>query len=125
MLFKCGHNHTHDANHSPSDASSGHTVKVEKLGVRTVDIHCHLHVPEADALVKGVFDLENEPLLWFSNDETRKFQMAHGQNIMPQATDSALRIAEMDATGVDVQAISTAPNHYCYWAEPDLGRDRK
>ncbi|MBT5572411.1 MAG: amidohydrolase [Alphaproteobacteria bacterium] len=123
MLFKCGHDHAHDANHSPSDASAGHAVKVEKLGVRTVDIHCHLHVPEADALVKDVFDLKNEPLLWFANDETRKFQMAHGQEIMPRATDTALRIAEMDASGVDVQAISTAPNHYCYWAEPDLGRD--
>ena len=116
MFFKCGHDHAHDANHSPSDASGGHSVKVEKLGVRTVDIHCHLHVPEADALVKDVFELKNEPLLWFSNDATRKFQMAHGQEIMPRATDSALRIAEMDATGVDVQAISTAPNHYCYWA---------
>jgi aminocarboxymuconate-semialdehyde decarboxylase len=41
---------------------------------------------------------------------------------MPRATDTALRLAEMDATGVDVQAVSTAPNHYCYWAEPELGR---
>ena len=79
MLFKCGHDHAHDAHHSPSDATGGAPIKVERLGVRTVDIHCHLHVPEADALVKDVFDLENEPLLWFSNDETRKFQMAHGQ----------------------------------------------
>lgn len=128
MLFKCGHPHTDahpnsHANHAPASDAGGHSVKIEKLGVRTVDIHCHLHVPEADGLVKEVFDLENEPLLWFANDETRKFQMAHGQAIMPRATDTSLRLAEMDATGVDVQAISTAPNHYCYWAAPELGRD--
>ncbi len=124
MLFKCGQPHAPGdvcAHHAPSDGSGA--VKVEKLGVRTVDIHCHLHVPEADELVKDVASLEKEPLLWFANDATRKFQMAHGQDIMPKITQSELRIAEMDATGVDVQAISTAPNHYCYWAEPDLGRE--
>ena len=124
MLFKCGHNHKHGhAKHAPASDAGGHTVRVEKLGVRTVDIHCHLHVPAADELMKDVMDLSNEPLLWHANDATRKFQMAHGQDIMPQLTDTALRLAEMDASGVDVQAVSTAPNHYAYWTEPELGRE--
>ncbi len=124
MLFKCGHHHAPGevcAHKSPSDASGA--VKVEKLGVRTVDIHCHLHVPEADALMKDVMDLSKEPLLWHSNDVTRAFQMAHTKDIMPKLTDTAERLAEMDTTGVDVQAVSTAPNHYAYWTEPDLGRE--
>ena len=28
----------------------------------------------------------------------------------------------MDRTGIDIQAISTAPGQYYYWAEPELGR---
>jgi len=32
------------------------------------------------------------------------------------------RLAEMDATGIDVQALSPAPGQYHYWAEPELGR---
>jgi len=122
MLFKCGHYHAPGetcAHHAPSDASGA--AKVEKLGVRTVDIHCHLHVPAADALLKDAFELSKEPLLFHSNDATRKFQIAHNQDIMPKLTDTSIRLAEMDASGVDVQAVSTAPNHYGYWAEPDLG----
>lgn len=123
MLFKCGHNHAHGARHAPASDAGTRAAWVDQLGVRTVDIHCHLHVPEVDSMLKDAFDLKSEPLLWFANDETRKFQMAHGQDIMPKITDTSLRLAEMDATGVDVQAISTAPNHYAYWAEPGLGRD--
>lgn len=118
MLFKCGPHHAH----APASEGSGHRVTVDKLGVRTVDIHCHLHVPEADALLKDVMDIGNEPLMLHATEETRKFQRQHTQNIMPRATDTALRLAEMDATGVDVQAVSTAPNHYAYWSAPELGR---
>jgi len=42
---------------------------------------------------------------------------------MPKLTDPALRIADMDACGVDMQAISPSPFHYSYWADPDLGRE--
>jgi len=117
MLFKCG------SHHAPASEGAGHPVKIEKLGVRTVDIHCHLHVPEADALLKSVMDIKNEPLMLHATDETRAFQRQHTQDIMPRATDTALRLAEMDATGVDVQAVSTAPNHYAYWSAPELGRE--
>lgn len=124
MLFKCGHTHAH---HAPGAACSpaaegGHTVKVEKLGVRTVDIHCHLQVPEVDAMVKDVMKIENEPLIRHANQATREYQAQHSKDIYQKITDVSLRLAEMDATGVDVQAISTAPHHYCYWAEPDFGR---
>jgi aminocarboxymuconate-semialdehyde decarboxylase len=122
MLFKCGQNHIHTQACAPASDAGHAPIKVERLGVRTVDIHCHLHVPAADALMKDVADMSREPLMWHSNDATRQFQMAHTKEIMPRATDTALRLAEMDATGVDVQAISTAPNHYAYWTEPDLGR---
>src|SRR3546814_20600626 len=107
----------------------GHTVRVEKLGVRTVDNQCHMKVPEADALVKDVARMENEPLMWFSNDATRAYQKQHGQDIHQKIIDVSLRLAEMDATGVDVPAIPTAPHHHCHWAQPvqldrASGRDR-
>ena len=57
MLFKCGHNHANGAHHAPaSDAGAG-AVRVDKLGVRTVDIHCHLHVPEVDGPKMWLFAL--------------------------------------------------------------------
>ena len=116
MLFKCAH-------HAPETGAAGHRFEVSGSKVRSVDIHCHMHVPEVDALVADVFDLQNEPLMWHATEETRAYQRQHTQDIMPMATDVEVRLANMDAAGVDIQAVSTAPNHYCYWAEPDLGRD--
>ena len=116
MLFKCAH-------HAPETGTAGQTVTVGESKVRSVDIHCHLHVPEVDTMVKDVFDLKNEPLMWHASDETRAYQRQHTQDIMPMMTDVGLRLSVMDAAGVDIQAVSTAPNHFCYWAEPDLGRE--
>ena len=51
MLFTCsnpGHKHTH----APA-ADHGQTVTNGKKHF-TVDIHCHVHVPEADAMLKDV-----------------------------------------------------------------------
>lgn len=38
------------------------------------------------------------------------------------AWDPAARLAEMDATGVRVQALSVMPELFSYWAEPQAGR---
>ena len=116
MLIKCAHN-------APETGSAGHRIQLNDTNVRSVDIHCHLHVPKVDAMVKDVFDVKFEPLINYASDETRSYQQKHVQDIMPMATDVATRIANMDAAGVDVQAVSTAPGHYCYWVEPDLGRE--
>jgi aminocarboxymuconate-semialdehyde decarboxylase len=37
-----------------------------------------------------------------------------------QHSDVETRLADMEAAGIDVQVISPAPLHYCYWADPDL-----
>ena len=102
MLFKC-------APHAPETGAAGHRVTVGKAGVRSVDIHCHLHMPAVDALVKDVFELKYEPLMWHASDETRAYQRQHIQDIMPMATDVDVRLSHMDAAGVDIQAVSSAP----------------
>ena len=40
-----------------------------------------------------------------------------------RSADAQPCLAELVPAGVDIQAVSSAPNHYCYWAEPDLGRE--
>jgi len=118
MLFKCAH-------HGPETGSSSIVNHVQNINskIKSVDIHCHLHVPAVDAMVKDAFDLKYEPLMWHASEETRAFQRQHTQDIMPMATDVGIRLSHMDAAGVDIQAVSTGPGHYCYWAEPELGRD--
>ena len=41
-------------------------------------------------------------------------------SLIPKLTSVATRLQDMDAMGVDVQAISGSPNQTYYWADPDL-----
>lgn len=44
------------------------------------------------------------------------------QRIGPKLNDITLRLADMDAMGVDIQAVSPSPGQYYYFAPPEVGR---
>jgi aminocarboxymuconate-semialdehyde decarboxylase len=117
MLFSC----------SPA-AASGRTMVARRPKARggrkhfTVDIHCHLHTPEADELVKDAYRPETEPLVKFANEATRAVNRAQADTIRTKLTSIETRLEDMDKMGIDMQAISPAPFQYFYWAEPGLGR---
>ena len=88
----------------------------------TVDIHCHLHVPEADALLEGVqpaWAVHDQA----TNDLTAEINRRQQETIITKLTDPVERIADMDRTGVDVQAIAPSPSHYYYSYEAGAARD--
>ena len=87
-----------------------------------VDVHAHIVVPE---------------VLSFAYEHSLFAQaVAKGQGVpeplMQRMTDMALRLRDMDATGVDIQVISPSILQQCtYWAPPEeslkmerLGNDR-
>jgi aminocarboxymuconate-semialdehyde decarboxylase len=81
-------------------------VVVNGKRMRTVDVHCHTEVTDVAPLVAGRPELGGE-------DPYRK-------NPLTRARDVAVRLADMDATGIDVQALSISVGQYFDWAEPDL-----
>lgn len=113
MLYSC----------KPAASHSMRIVSRQPHRHFTVDIHCHLHVPAADALVADVFTASVEPMSKFANDATREINRLQMQTILPKLTDVATRLRDMDAAGIDIQAISPAPFHYYYWTDPELGRE--
>ena len=44
-------------------------------------------------------------------------------SIWPKLTEPEIRLKDMDAQGIDVQAISTSPFHYNYGYDADFARD--
>jgi aminocarboxymuconate-semialdehyde decarboxylase len=86
-----------------------------------VDIHCHVHSTAAADMVKGLVRPEHEPAQQFSDDRTRAVGREQMQRIMPQLTSVERRLADMDAMGIDIQALAPSPAQTYYWAEPDLG----
>ena len=119
MLFTCG-DHPH---HAPAD-DHGHKHVVRNGNKHfTVDIHCHVHVPEADAMLKNAEAADQRNLYVDTNKTTSEINAALHKQIIGKLTDPAERLKDMDATGIDVQAISPAPFHYNYSYEAGFARE--
>jgi len=111
---------------APSGGAASHSShrKVVKRGNKTlsVDLHCHVHVPEAAAIAKQTAVPPGDPLAQFGSQRTADRQKWQNEQIHEKATSTKMRLAEMDKMGIDVQAISTSPSHYYYRIEPELCR---
>ena len=87
-----------------------------------VDIHCHLSVPAAEGLIRSQIASPPDPLA-FTSAASKAVNGKLFAAIGPKLNGVDQRIADMNALGVDVQAISPSPGQYYYFAPPELGRD--
>ena len=81
-------------------------VMVNGKRMLTVDIHCHSEVSEVWPLIEGHEALGGEN--------------PYGPNPLTRANDVSVRLADMDATGIDMQALSISVGQYFHWADRDL-----
>ncbi|MFB8773226.1 amidohydrolase family protein [Streptomyces broussonetiae] len=87
----------------------------------TVDVHAHVLLPEVEALVAGLPGRAAAKAL----DARRNGPAALAVNgpmvrdRVPELTDPAVRLAAMDAQGVDVQLVSPSPSHYHHWTDEE------
>ncbi|NUR66351.1 MAG: amidohydrolase [Streptomyces sp.] len=92
--------------------------------VPTIDVHAHLVLPEIEEAAAG----HPGPGLAEARalDARRNGPAALAVNgpmvgaRIPRLTDAAVRLAAMDAQGVDIQLVSPSPSHYHYWAGAEL-----
>jgi len=87
-----------------------------------VDVHCHVHYPPADDMVKDVFRRDREPAMRFTNELSRATNQKQAQNVLTCLTSVEQRLRDMDKMGVDVQAISCSPFQFMYSLDPEHGR---
>jgi len=84
-------------------------------------MHAHVLLPEVEAIVADLPGLAEARAL----DARRNgpaAQAVSGPMVaerIPRLTDVAVRLAAMDAQGVDVQLVSPSPSHYHYWADEE------
>jgi aminocarboxymuconate-semialdehyde decarboxylase len=88
---------------------------------RTVDVHCHVTHPACEELVADVFSPELDPFFRYATPASDEVNAAQMTASAPRFVDPDARIRDMDAMGIDVQAIAIAPPQYYYWTEPALG----
>lgn len=88
---------------------------------RSVDIHCHMGVPEAAALMKPHFKPELDPGSGFNSPESVAVNHAMAASIAASLTTVEGKLADMDRLGIEIQVLSPAPPQYFYWADAELG----
>src|SRR5258708_32498100 len=111
MLFPCA---------APPSASTK-IVRSRKGRSLRVDIHCHYLNPAAAQRVAHLGPARHDPLAVFANALTREVNVKQIKDRMPKLSDIETRLQDMDRMGIDIQAVSPAPNQTYYWTEPELG----
>ncbi|MFI0187053.1 amidohydrolase family protein [Streptomyces sp. NPDC017082] len=85
----------------------------------TVDVHAHVLLPEVEALVAGLPGHAVAKALDARRNGPAALAVSGPmvRERLPRLTDVRVRLAAMDAQGVDVQVVSPSPSHYHYWAD--------
>jgi len=110
MMYSC----------APASSASTRVVKKKGKSLR-VDIHCHYLNTDAAARVADRNPGQYEPTVKFSNALTRETNVTQMKDRAPKLTSIELRLKDMDRMGIDVQAVSPAPNQTYYWTDPGEG----
>jgi aminocarboxymuconate-semialdehyde decarboxylase len=102
-------------------AVSSKLVRDKKGRSLRIDIHCHFLNRDAAAKVAHLNPAQYEPQIKFANALTREVNVKQMQDRGPKLSTIELRLKDMDRMGIDIQAVSPAPQQTYYWTEPGLG----
>lgn len=85
-----------------------------------IDIHCHRECGPAAAMVKPEADRLGRAPLQVGNELTREVNRRQLEYLRPKMESIEVRLEDMDAMGVDVQALSLSPYQLFHWVGGDL-----
>ena len=98
-------------------------VRSKKRGSLKIDIHCHYLNTEVAAKVAHLNPGQYEPSVCFANTMTREVNVKQMKDRAAMLTEIDVRLQHMDRMGIDVQAVSPAPNQMYYWTDPGMGAE--
>ena len=108
---------------APRVAGSSTRIVKEKGKSLRIDLHCHYLNPEVAQKVAERDPGRYDPSVKFANALTRETNARQLKERGPKLTGVELRLKDMDRMGIDIQAVSPAPNQTYYWTDPGEGRE--
>ena len=138
MMFTCGTQSCTDPRHghrpvaelregaakiaaAPRAAASAKVVGKRKGRSLRIDIHCHYLNPDVQAKLMPLDPAQYDPSRVYANALSREVNQKQMKDRAPKLSTIKVRLKDMDRMGIDIQAVSPAPNQCSYWAEPGLG----
>jgi len=106
---------------SPRTAPAAKVVRSRKGKTLRIDIHCHYLNPEVQAKLAPMNPGQYDPSRVYANELTREVNVKQMKDRGPKLSTIEVRLKDMDRMGIDIQAVSPAPNQLSYWAEPGFG----
>jgi aminocarboxymuconate-semialdehyde decarboxylase len=128
MMFTCapvcaGPAHAHQPARKTRPTATTKVVKRRNGRSARVDIHCHYLNQDVAAKVAPLNPGQHEPAVVFANALTREVNVKQMQDRADKLSTIEVRLKDMDRMGIDIQAVSPAPNQCYYWTEPSLGAE--
>src|SRR4030095_3387955 len=112
MMYSC----------APRSSASVSKVKNRKGKSLTVDLHCHSATPDVAPKVADRTPAQYDPNVKFANALTRETNVKQIKDRAPKLSSIEVRLKDMDRMGIDLQAVSPAPQQTYYWTDPGEGQ---
>jgi aminocarboxymuconate-semialdehyde decarboxylase len=113
MMYSC----------APASRGGSATVVRKKNKSLIVDLHCHYANNDVASRVAHLNPAQHEPSVVFANALTRETNVKQMKDRAPKLTSIEVRLKDMDRMGVDIQAVSPAPQQTYYWTDPGMGAE--
>jgi aminocarboxymuconate-semialdehyde decarboxylase len=84
-------------------------------------MHSHVLIPEAAVLVQPYIDLAASPLANFATPNTQALNRRQDTDRRANMTEVEVRLADMDAAGIDMQIIMPPPGQCTYSVPLEIG----
>lgn len=112
----------HTCGHHAAGAGVEATPDSPRLPHPTLDMHCHLLSPEAEALVAGLPQKQTEPTEQrrLLGEASVTHNLAMREALRVRIVSGEQRLLDMDRLGIDVQVLSPSPTQYYGWADEAL-----
>ena len=128
MMFTCAPlcadpSHRHAAARRARKPTATKVVKDRRGKSLRVDIHCHYLNPAVAAKVAHLNPGQHEPSVQYANQLTREVNVKQMQDRAAKLSTIEVRLQDMDRMGIDIQAVSPAPNQTYYWTDPGFGAE--
>src|SRR5437899_11605771 len=88
-----------------------------------VDIHCNYLNRDAAAKLAHLNPAQYEPSVKYARALTREVNVKQMHERAAMLSTIEVRLKDMDRMGIDIQAVSPAPQQTYYWTEPGLGAE--